>query len=238
MTQDSIKKIILDGAVRLGRGDSRRPPPLLMHFSHPSERNLVLSFSKNLKNNKISFEKHVPKIYQSEYKKFKDLSTKLRLMPDMNYQTQITFDSHLMLLRYKSRDTTTQKFHYVTHSEYYPPMSHAASELKSSLQIPSGTVSTPVISPDVVNRANCSFFMTGMSEERTEDTFKRQFMEFLGNEDKDSVTDCKLLKKSTAVIYCRTWEECKKIVVRLKDTKFQNEKVHFSMFSEVKPKNL
>ena len=117
----------------------------LILFSNPSDRNLVLSFSKNLKNPKLSIEKHIPKIYQAEYKKFKNIAAKFRLIPDMNCQTQITFDSHLMLLRYKARDTHNQKFQYITHSEFYPPMEQASSHLKSSLHIPPGTVPTPVI---------------------------------------------------------------------------------------------
>ena len=63
----------------------------------------------------------------------------------MQYQTQIIFDGFKMLLRYKKRDSDDEKFNYTIHSEYYPPMSSAASELKSSLQIPAGTIPTPVI---------------------------------------------------------------------------------------------
>ena len=106
----AIENILMKGANRLGKGAQNKPPPLLIHFSSLADRNLVLMFSKNLKNTKISIEKDVPKIYQVEYKRFKNIAQKLRLMPDMNYQTQITFDSHLMLLRYKARDTATQKF--------------------------------------------------------------------------------------------------------------------------------
>ena len=158
-------------------------------------------------------------------------------MPDMNYQTQITFDSHLMLLRYKARDTATQKFQYITHSEYYPPMNQAASELKSSLHIPPGTIPTPVITPEINNKANNSFTMSGMNTERTEETFIRQFTAFLMAEDRTSITEIKLLRKNLAVIYCNTCEDCKRIISKVKDTKFENEKVFFSMFSEEKPKN-
>ena len=42
MSRDSMSKIYLKHAVRLGRGDGRKPPGLLMTFSHPGEQNLVL----------------------------------------------------------------------------------------------------------------------------------------------------------------------------------------------------
>ena len=235
LNNDAINKILMTGAERLGRGDGRKPPPLLIHFSHFSERNLILSFSKNLQKTKLSIEKHVPKIYQSQYKKFKSLATKLRLMPDMNYQTQIVFDSHLMILRYKSKDTVNQKFNYTIHSQYYPPMDQAGQDLKSSLKIPQGTISTPVISPATANKANNSFFMTGMSTERTEETFTRQFMQFIRAGDKEKVTEVKLIRSNTAVIYCKTWEDCKSLVDNLKNSKFENENVYFSLFSEENP---
>ena len=235
LSHDAIDKILMVGAERLGRGDAKKPPPLLIHFSHPSERNLVLSFSKNLQKSKLSIEKHVPKIYQSQYKVFKSLATKLRLMPEMNYQTQIIFDSHLMLLRYKSKDTTTQKFNYTIHSQYYPPMNQAGQDLKSSLKIPHGTIATPVISSATLDKAVNSFFMTGMSKENTQETFMRKFMEFIKTDDKEKVIEAKLLRNNTAVIYCKTWEDCKKMVEGLKTPKFENENVFFSLFSEEKP---
>ena len=235
LDRKSIENILLTGADRLGKGSPNKPPPLLMYFSSHIDRNLVLSFSKNLRNSKISIEKHVPKVYQAEYKKFKSTAAKLRLLPEMNYQTQITFDSHLMLLRYKARDTPNQKFQYITHSEYYPPMSQASSGLKSSLHIPPGTVPTPVISAATTSKANNSFIMTGMISERTEDMFVRQFTAHVKEEDRASILEIKLLKRNTAVIYCKSWDDCKRIVNGIKEAKFENEKVYYSLFAEEKP---
>ena len=235
LDKKSVDSILLTSSTRLGKGSLNKPPPLLMTFSNSSDRNLVLSFSKNLKNTKLSIEKHVPKIYQSEYKKFKNIAAKLRLLPDMNYQTQITFDSHLMLLRYKARDTPTQKFQYITHSEFYPKLEQASSELKSSLYIPPGTIPTPVISPATAQKANNSFVMSGMNIERTEETFVRLFTAYVKPEDRESLVEIKLVRKNTAVICCKSWEDCKRIIDKCKDIKFENEKVYFSLFSDEKP---
>ena len=237
MNEESLGKINLKQMSRLGKGRGDRPPPLLLTFSHPSDRSLVFSHSRNLKNTKISLEKQIPKLYQNEHKKFKNLAHKLRNMPDMNYQTDISFDGHLMQLRYKKRDTPGQKYHYIIHSEYFPPVEKASSELKSSTFVPPGTVATPAISAEMMSKANCSFFMTGMTIERTEDTFRQLLMEHINLADRDSVTDVKLNRTNTAVIYCRTWEDCSRIVSSKKDERFQNEKVFLSLFSDKKPDN-
>ena len=115
-------------------------------------------------------------------------------------------------------------------------MSQAASDLKSSLHIPPGTIPTPVITPDVRDRVNNSFTMSGMTTERTQETFERQFKEYVKTEDRSSIVGVKLLRKNMAVIYCKTWEDCNRIISHARNTKFENEKVFFSMFSEENPK--
>ena len=72
--------------------------------------------------------------------------------------------------------------------------------------------------------------------ERTEEMFVRQFTAYLNQEDRDSLSEMKLLRKNTAVIYCKSWEDCNRIVNRYRDTKFENEKVYFLIFSSEKPK--
>ena len=79
--------------------------------------------------------------------------------------------------------------------------------------------------------------MTGMTTERTEDTFKQLFKEYIDDVDKDSVTDIRLIRANTAIIYCRTWDDCSRIIRNKKETKFQDEKVFFSLFSDKKPQN-
>ena len=237
MSRDSMSKIYLKHAVRLGRGDGRKPPGLLMTFSHPGERNLVLSCSKNLKGTKIKLEKHVPKLYQKEHKSFKHTEWKLKNMPGMNYQTQIIFDGYKMLLRYKKRDTTDVKYQYVIHSEYYPPMDQAESEIISTIHFPAGSVPTPVIPTATAARAAASFFVSGMTTERTEDTFAEQFKAFVNPGDKASIVDIKLVKPDLAVIFCKSWDDCARIVNSKKDSQLNDEKISITLFSENPPKS-
>jgi hypothetical protein len=236
MNRDSMSKIYMKHAVRLGRGDGKKPPGLLMTFSHPGERNLVLSCSKNLKGTKIKLEKHVPKLYQKEHKSFKNTEWKLKNMPGMNYQTQIIFDGYKMLLRYKVRDTTDVKYQYVIHSEYYPPMDQAESEIISSIHIPAGSLPTPVIPTATATKAAASFFVSGMTTERTEDAFTEVFKAFVNPGDKASIVEIKLVKPNLAVIFCKSWGDCSRIVDSKKDSKLNDEKVSFTLFSENPPK--
>ena len=140
-----------------------------------------------------------------------------------------------MLLRYKKRDTDDEKFNYTIYSEFYPPMSSAASELRSSIQIPAGTKPTPVIPQDIALKASASFFMTGMVTECTEDNFKPLFNEFINPEDRNAITDIKLDKTDVAIIFCKSWEDCARIVKSKENVQFHGDNVSFMLFSENKP---
>ena len=49
-------------------------------------------------------------------------------MPDMEIQTQIVFDDH-----FKAKDTIDEKYHYILHSAWRPPMEDIW-EAKSSMR--------------------------------------------------------------------------------------------------------
>ena len=172
ISDENLRTITVKKAMRLGKAEADKIQPVLVTFSHPSERNLVMFHSKNLRNNRISMKKSVPKQYREEFRKFEDQSFKLRNMPDLSYQTQIVFDGHIMLLRYKLRDTPEDKYHFMTYWQYEPPMV-IESGPSSSLRIPPGTKASPPPSADVVAKANSSFFFSvrGLNEDITEDTF-------------------------------------------------------------------
>ena len=120
--QDTMSKVSVKSVQTLGKSEVNKPAPILVKFGHPSERNLILTHSKNLAGTRIKIEKHVPKNYQEQYKKFKNLAWKLKTMPEFDYMTQIIFDNHLLVLRYKKRDTLTEKYHWTIHSSWEPPM--------------------------------------------------------------------------------------------------------------------
>ena len=236
ISEENLLKISVKKAVRLGKVEGNKVPPLLITFGHPSERNLALSHSKNLKNRKISLKKSVPKNYQDEFKKYEDEAFKLRNMPGLEYQTQIVFDSHIMLLRIKLKDTTDNKYHFTTHRSFEPPMENDSEKQKSNIKIPKGTKATPVPEVEVMAKANSSVFMTvkGMKEDVTEDTFKRELLAYLKAEHRPFVTDFKMKRNGLAIVFCDSWDSANMIVTSYKEA-FMNHPVTFSLFCPSNP---
>ena len=235
MSEENCLKIAVKRSVRLGKSEGGKIAPLLITFGHPSERNLALNHSKNLKNKKISLKKSVPENYRDEYKKFEDISFRLRNMPDLDYQVQIVFDGHLMLLRTKLKDTTEVKYHYTTYRTFQPPMV-TVSDQKSSLKTPKGTKASPTPDTSTMSKANSSIFMSvkGMTEELTEDTFKREILSYLKEEHRSMIIDFKMKKKGLGIIYCDSWNSAKIIATKYTD-KFMNYTVSFTMFCDENP---
>ena len=230
---DTLSKLHLKRATRLGKGKNNQPPPLLLQFSHPSDRNTVISHSKNLKNKKFRVEKDVPKLYKKAHSEFKEEAWKLR--EQFGYQTNITFSGHLMILQIRSRNSNSEKFHYTNHMEYFPPPHHSLSLHKNSLPVPPGTLATPPISPTAKARAECSIFMTGMKNPLTTDLLRTKLEETLSADHRPFITDVQLKKANLAIIYCKTWENCKTLVSTYKE--FNGEKVQLKMFADSNPNN-
>ena len=234
ISEEELLKVSIKQAFRLGKNSSA---PLIIKFGNPGERNFILSHSKNIKNSKISVEKDIPKNYQKQHKVFKEEAFKLRNMPGMEYQTQIMFDNHFMRLMVKAKDTVDEKFHYVVHSSWKPPMENI-SENKSSMRTPTGTKATRVPDPTLVERANASVFLTlkGMTKEHTEDTFKNNLDEYLKDEHKNLVVEVKKANKRNdlLIIYCKDWN-ASNMIASSYSKKFMDHEVSFALFSKTNP---
>ena len=236
VSEEDLLKLSIKQAYKLGKGKDGKPPPLLIRFGHPSERNHILTFSKNINDKKISVEKDIPKSYQKQHKEFKEIAFKLRNMPDLEFQTQIIFDGPYMHLRYKRKDAQGEKYHYVIHSSWKPPLQSSPSE-SSSLRTPSGTKATPIPDPNTLEKANAAILMSlkGMTAKHTEDTLKNNFKDFLNAEHKDLVTSVKNTKRADLIIvYCVNWEASNSIANQYKG-KFMDHEVSFSLFSKKNP---
>ena len=67
---DILNKVRIKEVTRLGTENAAKPPPILVRFGHPTERNLILPLSSNLKEG-VDVDKNVPKIYLKKHKEFK-----------------------------------------------------------------------------------------------------------------------------------------------------------------------
>ena len=233
VNEDTLKKVHLKRASRLGKGKNDKPPPLLMQFSHPSDRNLVLSHSKNLKGKPFRVEKDVPKLFKKAHAEFKEEAWKLR--EHFGYQTNISFNGHLMMLQIKNRNSEADKFHYIIHKEYFPPPCEALSLQKNSIPVPPGTLPTPPVNLAAKTKADCSVFMSGMKTAITSDLLQTKLNEILSAEHKTALVDAQLKKPDLAILYCDTWESCRDIANTYKE--FNGDKVTFKMFTNVKPQS-
>ena len=239
VTEESMLKISVKKAIKLGNSEGNKIAPLLITFGHPSERNLVMGHSKNLKGTKISLKKSVPPNYREAFKKFEDQSFKLRNMPGLDYQAQIIFDGHIMLLRTKVKDTTDSKYHYTTYWKFEPPMEPVKPDQKSSIKTPVGTKASPIPDDSVMSKVNASVYMSvkGMTDDITEDNFKKELLEYLKDEDRNLVIDFKKKRVGLGIIFCRNWEAANTIVSKYSD-KFMNKPVSFTLFCANNPEQM
>jgi hypothetical protein len=209
----------------------------MIKFGNPGDRNTGLTYSKNLTDEKIKIEKHIPKNYQDQYKIFKEIQFTLKNMPDMEFKTQIVFDGHLLVLRMRAEDTAENKFHWTVYDSWSPPMD-SKSQSKSTLKTPAGTKATPTPSSQVTARANSAFLMNikGNDEQFTAATFKNELNKYLSEEHVKLISDVKTTKKKDLyTVYCDTWASAKMISTSY-TAKFNNHEVSYVLFSRDEPK--
>ena len=157
-------------------------------------------------------------------------------MPGLDYQAQIIFDGHIMLLRTKVKDTTESKYHYTNYWKFEPPMEPVTTEQKSNIKTPIGTKASPVPDISVMSKVNASVYMSvkGMTDDITEDNFKKELLEYLKDEDCNLVADFKKKRSGLGIIFCRNWEAAN-IIVSKYTYKFMNKTVSFTLFCTHNP---
>ena len=156
-------------------------------------------------------------------------------MPGLDYQTQIYFDGHLMHLRTKVKDTSDTKYQFKIQDTFEPPM-EAESDVRSSIQIPEGTVPSPLPEASLMAKANSSLFFSvkAMTEDITEETFKRNFTEYLSEAHRPLMTDFKMKKKGLAVVFFESWDIASTVAKTYKNN-FMGHEVNLTLFAEKNP---
>ena len=232
-SQDILNRIKIKDVVRLGADNGQgKPPPLLIKFGHPTERNLLLPLSRNLKRG-IDIDKSIPKMYLTKHKEFKRLAWKLKTVHDV--QTQVIFDSHNLVLRYKKKDDGVTKYNWTIDKEYYPKPGEAATVLNRASTRDPNKHDTPVIGTS--NRAECNrtVIVTGVCETVTRDNVSQEFHSFIDSKDHMHLERVDIKTKGTVVITCRDWSGCKHIADSYADKKLLGKEINFTLFSEENP---
>ena len=209
-----------------------KPPPILVRFGHPTERNLLLPFSSNLRKG-IEIDKNVPKIYLKKHRELKRKAWKLKIVH--NVQAQVVFDGFKMILRYKKKDDGVTKFNYNIHSEWFPNPSDLTSSLSSVTNRDANKHDTPEI--DLSDDAECNriLIVNNVCESVTASTVKDAFGSYFSKNDFEVIEDINFKAKGTVLIICKEWAGCKLLANNYSQTKLLGKDLRFILYSDIDP---
>ena len=232
-SEEIMNRIKIREVVRLGSDNGAgKPPPLLIKFGHPTERNLLLPLSRNLKRG-VDIDKNIPKMYLQKHKEFKRLAWKLKTVHDV--QTQVIFDSHNLVLRYKKQDDGATKYNWTIEREYYPKPGEASTALNRATARDPNKHDTPVL--DTSDKAECNrtLIITGVSETVNRENVSKEIHDYIDSKDHVHVERVSLRYKGTVVITCKDWLGCKTIADNYKNKKLHDNEIFFTLFSDENP---
>ena len=231
--EDIMNRIKIKDVVRLGADNGAgKPPPFLIKFGHPTERNLLLPLSRNLQRG-IDIDKNIPKMYLAKHKEFKREAWKLKTVHDV--QTQVVFDSHNLVLRYKKKDDGVTKYNWTIEKEYFPKPGEAATTMNRASARDPNKHDTPLI--DTSNKAECNrtIIVTGVCESVNRDNASQIFHNYIDSKDHGHLERVDVKSKGTVVITCKDWAGCKHIADTYSKKQMQDKNMYFTLFSEKNP---
>ena len=232
-SEELVKKVKVKEVVRLGADNGvGKPPPILIKFGHPTERNQILPLSSNLCRG-ISMDKNIPKLYQQKHKEFKKLAWKLKTIHDV--QSQVIFDSFTLVLRYKKKDDGVTKYNFVNEKEWFPKPGEIHPPQTKGLRNDPNKHETPVIDISKHSYSNKVVIVTGVHDTIDGKNAKTEFLNYFDENDREMIIDVRYRAKGTVLLVCKDWESCKHIAVSYEKKSFHDEKIMFHLFTEDEP---
>ena len=233
---DMLSKLRIKDVCRLGSDNGAgKPPPLLVKFGHPTERNQLLPLSKNLdKKEGISIDKNIPKLYQKTHRDFKRSAWKLSLL--YNVQTQVVFDSYKLVLRYKKKDEGVNKYNYTTEKEWFPQPCDLEASLASNSGKDPNKLDTPTLDTSKHSDCNKVVIATGVCDSINQNNAKNEFMsKLIAQKDHELLTEINFKSKGVVILTCVNWAGCKTIVDNYNTKEMLGKKVFLHIYSETEP---
>ena len=233
-SEDLIRKVRVKEVVRLG-GDNGvgKPPPILIKFGHPTERNQVLPLSVNLPRG-IDMDKNIPKKYLKKHKEFKRIAWKLKTVHGV--QTQVIFDEYNLILRYKKKDEGVSKFNYITEKEWFPKPGEIESSKTKGVANDPNKLDTPAIDTSSLAECHKTIIVTGLPDSINHANASTElFQTYFESKDHSNLVKIDYKSKGTVVILCNSWNSCNILAKTYGGVKFQNKDLTFHMFSETDP---
>ena len=232
-SEDLLSKIRIRDVCRLGSDTgSGKLPPILVKLGHPTERNQLLPLSSNLKRG-VDIDKSVPKLYLKTHKEFKRHAWKLKLLH--NVQTQVVFEGHNMILRYRKKADGVMEYNWETDREWFPKPSDLAASLQNTKTKDPNKHDTPKI--DTTSAAQCSraVIISGVPESVRMESAISDFKNYFKNEDHARIAEIQYKSKGVTVLVCTDWDSAKYIANTYKKSKFAEKEIYFTLFSETDP---
>ena len=231
---DTINKVRIKEVSRLGSDNgAAKPPPILVKFGHPTERNLILPLSSNLKEG-IDVDKNVPKIYQKKHREFKRHAWKIKLL--YNVKSQVVFDGCKLIVRYKKNDEGQTQYNWVTDKEWLPEPSDLEAVLSITSSRDPNKHDTPVIDmTSGSSECNKTIIATGLKDTVTRENLNEQVKNFIDENDLHLIQDIKFKSKSVALIICKDWSGSSYIAKKYNKKELLGKPVFLTMFNETDP---
>ena len=107
-------RVVKIAKLGLPKGSGNKVAPIIITLGNTEQRNNVLKSGSKLPTG-ISMERDMPPAYRTQYKQFKKHAWKLRAM--YGVKTQIVFDAHVLILRYKEEGKA-----FTIVDEFIPPL--------------------------------------------------------------------------------------------------------------------
>ena len=230
--ENVLDKLKIKDVLKLGQDiENAKPPPISVKFSHPTQRNSAISYSKNLKK-ELGVDKSVPKSYRDTYKYFNKEAWKLKNLH--GYQTQVIFMEHKLILRYKLKDEGSNKYDFTIFKEWKGPEAGAQVPGPRVPQNNLGRTPTPMMDLSRNSETNRSIFLTKVkSDLSTHETTAKLNEHF--SQVSDTIDRIDSRPKGIFIIICKSWDDCKNLVDKYKATKFNDQIPDLTMFSETDP---
>ena len=232
---DILNKVRIKEVSRLGSDNTAaKPPPILVRFGHPTERNLILPLSSNLKEG-VDVDKNVPKIYQKKHREFKRHAWKLKIL--YNVKSQVVFDGCKLVIRYKKNDDSVTQYNWVIDREWLPEPKDLEVVLNTSSTKDPSKHDTPAIDTSGAAECNKTIIVTGVKDVVTRENVKSQIHDFIANEDHAYIHDIQFKTKNVVIIICKDWTGCNYLTNKYQRKELLGKPVYLTMFSETDPEN-
>ena len=147
-------------------------------------------------------------MYLQKHKESKRHAWKLKSM--FNIQSQVVFDAHNLVVRYKKRDDGANKYNWVIAKEFYPQPEDSLTLSRTEARDPS-KLDTPILDMSCNSACNRSVIITGIPDTINNINSELEFRKYIDSKDENLIKTADFKSKGTLIIACRDWAACKHI---------------------------